>query len=137
MGGGIGRYQGSYGLVIDALISVRMVTAKGEVIDVSEDSNPDLFWAVRGAGSNFGIVTSATYQAHPLTDDGDIFVGEFIVPAGREAEYFELLERMSPIQAELASFMFINYNSTSNRESPCVVRGVYVRIKKVINVKQR
>ncbi|KAH7383958.1 hypothetical protein BKA66DRAFT_463175 [Pyrenochaeta sp. MPI-SDFR-AT-0127] len=115
VGGGVGRYQGSYGLVIDALVSVRMVTAKGEIIHVSEDSHPDLFWAIRGAGSNFGIITSATYEAHPLTDDGDIFVGEFIVPSGRESEYFELLERMSPIPAELASFMFINYNSTSNR----------------------
>jgi hypothetical protein len=115
MGGGIGRYLGVYGLLIDALVSARVVTAKGDILDVSKDSHSDLFWGIRGAGSNFGIVTSATYKAHPLTDDGDIFVGEFIVPLGRETEYFELVESMSPLQPELASLLFINYNSTSNR----------------------
>jgi FAD/FMN-containing dehydrogenase len=92
-----------------------MVTAKGDVIEVSKDSHPELFWGIRGAGANFGIITSATYQAHPLTDDGDVFVGEFIVPAGREVEYFQLLESLSPIQAKVAAFMMINYNSTTNR----------------------
>lgn len=56
LGGGAGRYQGTYGLMIDALVSARLVTAQGEMVEVSKTENPDLFWAIRGAGANFGIV---------------------------------------------------------------------------------
>ncbi|KAJ4304906.1 hypothetical protein N0V90_000434 [Kalmusia sp. IMI 367209] len=101
-----------------------MVTAKGEVIEISKDSYPELFWGIRGAGANFGIITSATYKPHRLSDDGDVFVGEYIVPAGREAEYFKLLESMSPIEAKLSSFMMVNYNHTTNR-TQAQVQWVY------------
>ncbi|KAI6086403.1 FAD-binding domain-containing protein [Hypoxylon rubiginosum] len=115
LGGGVGQYQGIYGLIADALISVRMVTANGEHIDVSRDSHPDLFWAVRGAGTNFGIVTSATYKVHPLADDGDVFVAEFLVAAEKSSEYFETLESMSPLPAGLSSIMLVNFNTTTNQ----------------------
>ena len=115
MGGGIGRYQGAYGLLIDALVSVRLVTARGEVVEASKTQNPDLFWAIRGSGSNFGIVTSATYQAHQLTDDGDIFVGYYSVPEGREFEYFQLIESLQPLESKVAGAMLFKHNSTSNK----------------------
>lgn len=54
--------------MIDALVSARLVTAQGEMVEVSKTENPDLFWAIRGAGANFGIVVSATFQAHRLID---------------------------------------------------------------------
>ena len=77
--------------------------------------NPELFWGIRGAGANVGIITEATYKVHRLSDDGDVFVGEYIVPQGRETEYFELLESMAPIEARLSSFMMLNFNHTTNR----------------------
>lgn len=62
IGAGVGPYQGLHGLVIDALLSVRLVTASGKIVMASEQEHEGLFWAVRGAGANFGIITSATYK---------------------------------------------------------------------------
>lgn len=114
----MGRYQGVYGLIIDSLISVRLVTADGQLLDVSKDSYPDLFWAIRGAGANFGIITSATYQAHPLTDDGDNFLAEFVVTADQARQYFETVESMQPFPAPLSSIMLNVFDATSNQVCP-------------------
>jgi FAD/FMN-containing dehydrogenase len=66
LGGGIGWLQRKYGLTIDNLLRVDLVTAEGELVRASESDNPDLFWGVRGAGSNFGIVTEFEFRAHPV-----------------------------------------------------------------------
>lgn len=113
--GGAGRYQGTFGLLIDALEPVRLVIADGDIVEASKSHNPDLFWAIRGAGANFGIIVSATYQAHPLTDHGDVFDSIYRVPAGRESEYFELVESLQPFDERISSLMFMNYNSSSNK----------------------
>ena len=64
--GGIGHLRRKYGLSIDSLLSVEIVTADGRLRRASAVENEDLFWAVRGAGSNFGVVTSFEFQAHPV-----------------------------------------------------------------------
>ncbi|KAF4499908.1 short-chain dehydrogenase reductase family [Fusarium agapanthi] len=115
LGGGVGRFQGVYGLLSDALISVRLITANGEVVEVSRSSYPDLFWAIRGAGANFGVVVSATYSVHPLTNNGDMFVAEFIVPPRRWSEYFLKTESMSPLPAELSSLLLNSFNMSTNQ----------------------
>jgi len=66
LGGGIGWLMRKYGLTIDQLLSVDMVTAGGELVRASADENPELFWGVRGAGGNFGIVTSFEFRLNPL-----------------------------------------------------------------------
>src|SRR5271169_1643737 len=66
LGGGLGWLMGKYGLAIDNLRSVEIVTADGKVLQSSNDEQPDLFWAVRGGGGNFGIATSFEYQVHPV-----------------------------------------------------------------------
>jgi FAD/FMN-containing dehydrogenase len=66
LGGGIGWIQRKYGLTIDQLQSVDVVTADGEFVKASENENADLFWGVRGGGGNFGIVTSFEYRLHPV-----------------------------------------------------------------------
>ncbi|KAK4992368.1 hypothetical protein LTR50_001126 [Elasticomyces elasticus] len=69
LGAGVGRLQGEFGLLIDALKSVRMVTAEGKLITVSATENSELFWGIRGAGFNFGVVVSATYKLQPLINN--------------------------------------------------------------------
>jgi hypothetical protein len=66
LGGGIGWLQRKYGLTIDQLLSVDMVTADGEFVKASADENADLFWGVRGAGGNFGIVTEFEFRLNPV-----------------------------------------------------------------------
>jgi FAD/FMN-containing dehydrogenase len=66
LGGGLGWLMAKHGLAADNLLSVELVTAEGEVLDVNADSHPDLFWALCGGGGNFGIATSFTYRLHPV-----------------------------------------------------------------------
>ena len=68
LGGGIGYLARKWGLTIDALRSAEIVTADGQVLTASTDENPDLFWALRGGGGNFGVVTRLTYALQPLPE---------------------------------------------------------------------
>ena len=66
LGGGLGWLMAKYGLAADNLLAAELVTAEGDVLDVDAASYPDLFWALRGGGGNFGVATSLTYRLHPL-----------------------------------------------------------------------
>jgi FAD binding domain-containing protein/berberine-like enzyme len=66
LGGGIGWLMRKFGLTVDQLLSVDLVTADGELVKASADENADLFWGIRGAGANFGVVTDFEFRLNPL-----------------------------------------------------------------------
>jgi FAD/FMN-containing dehydrogenase len=69
LGGGIGRLMRTMGLAVDNVVSAQIVTADGQLRHLSEQDNPDLFWAIRGGGGNFGVVTALEYRLHPLAHE--------------------------------------------------------------------
>lgn len=91
LGAGVGKYQGVHGLIIDALESVKLVTATGDLITVSKHQEPDLFWGLRGAGFNFGIITEATYQVYDLTNNGSVMNADFEFAGNLNQTFFEFL----------------------------------------------
>src|SRR5215471_7436841 len=78
LGGGLGVLMPMYGAGCDNSISARVVTADGRQVEASHESNPDLFWAIRGGGGNFGVVTALEYQLYLV---GDVLSGSLMYPA--------------------------------------------------------
>lgn len=68
LGGGVGWLMGRCGLVCDNTLSYDVVTASGKIVTASASENPDLFWALKGGSGNFGVVTSMTFQLHPISN---------------------------------------------------------------------
>jgi FAD/FMN-containing dehydrogenase len=66
LGGGLGWLMAKFGLAADNLLSVELINADGDIVEVTEESDADLFWALRGGGGNFGIAASLKYRLHPL-----------------------------------------------------------------------
>ena len=86
LGGGIGHLSRKYGLTIDNLLEADIVLADGSFVTVNAKQNSDLFWAIRGGGGNFGIVTSFKFQAHPVKT---IFGGPTLWPIEKTEEIME------------------------------------------------
>jgi FAD/FMN-containing dehydrogenase len=78
LGGGVGYLARKYGLTIDALLAAEVVTADGQQLRVDAENDPDLFWAIRGGGGNFGVATRFQYQLYPV---GEVVGGMLLLPA--------------------------------------------------------
>ena len=102
LGGGIGYLARGRGLTLDNLLSADVVTADGRFLAASENENKDLFWALRGAGGNFGVVTSFEYRLYPIKD---ILVGIFVFPLDRARDLFQFYrEFIETAPEELGGF---------------------------------
>jgi hypothetical protein len=83
LGGGLGHLTRKYGLTIDNLLGAQLVTADGDVVRANADENPDLYWAIRGGGGNFGVVTEFLFRANPV---GMVLAGPTFWPIEEAAE---------------------------------------------------
>jgi hypothetical protein len=104
LGGGVGWLMGKYGATCDNLLSAEIVTSEGKILKASPDENPDLFWALRGGGGNFGIVTSFEYQLHTV---GTIIGGMVLHPMEKIEEmlrFFRTFTQNAP--DELTAYAF-------------------------------
>jgi FAD/FMN-containing dehydrogenase len=102
LGGGLGWFMGKYGLTIDNLLSVDIVTADGQVKRASATEHPDLFWGVRGGGGNFGIVTAFEFQLHAV---GPVLAGKVVYPMSRAREVLRFYrEYTSSVPDELTAY---------------------------------
>ena len=93
-GGGFGRLARRFGLSIDNLVSVHVVTADGQFRRASADENPDLFWGVRGGGGNFGVVTSFEFRLHPM--QRQVIAGRFAFPLARARDVLSMYADYAP-----------------------------------------
>jgi FAD/FMN-containing dehydrogenase len=131
LGGGMGRLQRRLGLTIDSLRSVDLVTADGRLVRASEQENPELFWGMRGAGANFGVVTSFEFRLHPF--DGGVTHGSVVHPidrVGRVAALFRELAATGP--DELTASFLVGWASPAEGYPP-EVAGRMVAVLTVLH----
>jgi len=94
LGGGHGWLSGQYGLTIDNLLGCEIVLSSGQILDVDSQSHPDLFWALKGAGKNFGVVTSFIFQGHPQEEM--VFIGDITYSADALLDLISAFEGLVP-----------------------------------------
>jgi FAD/FMN-containing dehydrogenase len=112
MGGGIGFVDRKYGLTCDNLVSARVVTADGRLLDVSETQEPDLFWALRGGGGgNFGVVTSFTFKTHAAQDFTEFWAGYAFADLPKVLATWQTWQQGLP--DEIWSFLVISFYNAS------------------------
>jgi hypothetical protein len=102
LGGGFGRLNRKYGLTIDNVTGAEIVTADGKVRRISAEEEPDLFWAIRGGGGNFGVATEFEYQLHPF--DRNVLSGSIIWPI---AQARDILEFYAEWSEDLSDEMYV------------------------------
>ncbi|KAI4597966.1 hypothetical protein KJ359_003774 [Pestalotiopsis sp. 9143b] len=114
IGGGHSRLQGEYGLIIDVISKLRVALWNGTIVDVTADENEDLFWAMRGAGHNFGIVLEYTFDTFPQQNDGMNYNGDMTFTIDSLEGVLCGINELIPDQDPgLAMDFFVTYNQTT------------------------
>ncbi|TVY85094.1 FAD-linked oxidoreductase azaG [Lachnellula suecica] len=124
LGGGHGWLQGQYGLMADQVISAQLILPNGELVTLSKNSNPDLFWAIKGAGHNFGLVTEWEYRVYE--NNAPLWSWEILVYSGDKLEVLysianEMLQHHPP---ELIHWGYIIKIAEIDPDHPIIWFGV-------------
>ena len=104
LGGGVGRLQRRFGLTLDSVAAVELVTADGRVVRASETEEPELFWGVRGAGWNFGVVTGFDLRLHPF--GGKLNRGMLMYPGSHAREVWSIFRDYALQAPDTVSLIF-------------------------------
>ena len=105
LGGGLGWLSGKHGAICDNLLSAQIITADGKTLVADSMNNADLFWAIRGGGGNFGIVSRIEYRLHPLSE---VVAGRFIYPVSAARDMFRFFRQfMSEAPDELQADCYL------------------------------
>lgn len=106
LGGGVGYLSRRYGLTVDNLLSADVVLADGRLVTADAEHHPDLFWALRGGGGNFGVVTSFEFRCHPVGEGGVVIGGPVLYDIGDTAEVLRWYRELLPSLPEELSGWF-------------------------------
>jgi FAD/FMN-containing dehydrogenase len=124
LGGGSGWLERKHGLACDNLLAVELVTASGERVRASADEHPELFWALRGGGGNFGVVTAFEFRLHPL--ESEVFAGLALYPVGRGRELLALFRDTMRDAPEGLSLAFLYLKAPAEEDIPEHLHGELV-----------
>lgn len=125
LGGGVGRLSGLHGLVLDSLLSVRLMLPNTTIVEVSKTQHADLFWGLRGAGFNFGVVLNATYKVYDQVPGGKHLNADFKFPTSiTDSFYKQLSDHAKTMPKELSILSLFNFDTTLN-QTIITVNAVY------------
>ncbi|KAL8990177.1 MAG: hypothetical protein Q9169_008190 [Polycauliona sp. 2 TL-2023] len=126
VGATVGPYQGLVGLAIDYLLSVRLITAAGNIVTASETENPGLFWAIRGAGANFGIIVSAKFKVTDAPNKGNLISADFDFPASANLSLFNWIQSTEKtFPKEMGFNSYGGFNRTTNQTTLTVAMSYF------------
>lgn len=112
----MGRLSGLHGLVLDSILSVRLMLPNTTIVTASKDKNAELFWAIRGAGFNFGYVLDATFRIYDQVPNGLHLNADFKFPISQVQSYYERLAELSEsLPKELSVLTLFNYDTDLNQ----------------------
>jgi FAD/FMN-containing dehydrogenase len=120
LGGGSGWLERRFGFAVDNVLAAELVTADGELVSADEQNNPDLFWALRGGGGNFGVVTSLTFRLHPV---GPVTAGLLLYDGERGPEVLRHLRDVMEMAPEELAVAFAYFHGPAEDGVPEELHG--------------
>jgi len=121
LGGGMGRLERNFGLTIDNLRAVELVTADGRVVRASQSEEPDLFWGIRGAGANFGVVTAFEFDLHEFGPN--LHRGMQVYPASHIHEVWAMFRDFAAVAPDAVALIFVIGRAEPASDYPESVAG--------------
>jgi len=131
LGGGAGWLSRAYGYAADSLLSAELVTADGELITAGADEHPDLFWAIRGGGGNFGVITALEFRLRPV---GTVYAGMAMFDAERAADTFGVYREWALDQPDESNTAVVVAQMPPMPEMPEPVRGRRVLVLRAFHL---